>query len=111
MEDLNNPMNTNPVYGQVKCPHCGSTHIEFLTEYHRCIGMRVICIIFAALFVFFIVGYLFSMPTGENREFSIAAMIVSGFFVVAFTIAIWIKESKTHVQAVCRDCGNIWLLN
>lgn len=111
MENLNNPMNNNQVYEPVKCPHCGSTRIEFLTEYHRCIGLRVICIICAALFVFFFVGHLFSMPTGENREFSIAAMCIAGFFVVAFLIAVWITESKTHIQGICRDCGNIWLLN
>ena len=110
MENISDSKN-NSTYGQIRCPHCGSSYIEFVTEYHKCVAMRVLCIIFAVIFVFVFVSHLFSMPTGENREVSISLMCISGFFFAAFMIAIWIKESKTHVQGVCRDCGHIWLLN
>lgn len=105
-------MNTNPGYMQLACPRCGSLKIEFITEYHKCIIAKILAIlslIGAILFAF--IGYrnlILSADDGGMSTFFIIVFITAYFLIQCY---IFFAESKTHVQGVCRDCGNIWLLN
>ncbi len=121
----------------ITCPRCGSTSVEFITEYHKCIWLkffRNLCLITAiALFVLFLVLSLDNMKfdfativraVGDattdirkvyDRDGSVdiflyisAALVVVSF---AMQTVVYFAERRTHVQGICRDCGNIWRLN
>lgn len=112
MKDINDSMNKSPIYEAVKCPRCGSTHIEFITEYHKHIWLRLLVLILGAVCIIFAIRYSISFIRFENGNFDdLRVVIIVGVFYIIFQLAIWIGESKTHVQGICRDCGNIWLLN
>ena len=48
-------------------------------------------------------------PSKESLYLFILVVLLIGNFIL--DIIIYVTESKTHVQAICRDCGEIWLLN
>lgn len=104
-------MNNNQVYGPVKCPHCGSTHIEFVTEYHKCIWLRLLVAILVVIMSIFLVRYLIAEIGGADSSDEMQRLVIFAVLYVLFQLAVWITESKTHIQGICRDCGNIWLLN
>ena len=42
----------------VRCPRCGSLHIEFVTEYHKCVWLRLIASALIILIGIFAISYL-----------------------------------------------------
>lgn len=137
----------------IKCPHCGSRSLAFVTEYHKSIGLRVIELV---LTVWIFIALLSHIPNilynaliakikfpssaqteiiddsayassifdnnllypaqttsdiDEEIETSIIAIVIPVIFYYLVKLAIYGIESKTHVQAICKDCGNLWLLN
>ena len=144
-------MSTTPIF----CPHCRSLNIEFVTEYHQAIGLRILKKLI--IFGMFVVGFVFAInllpslfpdtdksntnqtenvfvleenipssefpqptayisqeadnptPSKESLYLFILVVLLIGNFIL--DIIIYVTESKTHVQAICRDCGEIWLLN
>lgn len=104
--------NTNPKYTAVVCPQCGSKNIEFVTEYHKCILARILSALF---FVMAIIAAYFEITdlisNFESNGVSTFTLILSVFAYFITQCYIVFVESKTHVQGVCRDCGNIWLIN
>lgn len=126
---------TQQLIKPITCPKCGNKELAFITEYHKCIWMRIINTIlapFIALFValtafkvltFDAAKYIASMtgpvPTNftPNAWFHSGALtpcIIAVLMIIAFIVLqifIFIKESKTHACAICSACGNIWNLN
>lgn len=102
---------------RIVCPKCNSVSIAFVTEYHKAIGWRVILFIVNALFVAIIISMLeHAFSEYENiwkgffKDFYPAFLIYAFIFFIC-KISISTIESHTHVQAICRDCGYLWLLN
>ncbi len=121
----------------ITCPRCGGTSVEFITEYHKCIWLkffRNLCLITAiAFFVLYLFLFLQGMTnifaavvkaieesTTSTRDpnkllgnYDIFLYISAALVVVSFAMqtVIYFAERRTHVQGICRDCGNIWRLN
>lgn len=104
-------LKTNPQYTPVTCPRCGSQRIEFITEYHRYIGIRALAGVAGIIFLIFLIRCIGSSFQVQINISDLAGAIVSAVFYGIFQLAVWLGESKTHVQGICRDCGNIWLLD
>ena len=142
-------MSNNPIF----CPNRRSLNVEFVTEYHHAIGLRILKKLL--IIGMFVAGFLFAInllpslfpdtdksntnqtknifvleedapssafpqptasisqesntPSKESLYFFILIVLLIGNFIL--DIIIYVTESKTHVQAICRDCGEIWLLN
>lgn len=103
---------TQPKFFPLHCPHCGSEHLVFVSEYHKFISFRIargfvsFAIIILALLT---IPNLFLEPdrTPIAAPFLIIAMIAWGFL----SLRILVGESKTHTKVICRDCGLIWLID
>lgn len=98
----------------IRCPYCKRReNIAFVTEYHK----ATICKIFSSLILIIIciiigdiVFAFFHSPT-NTKITSIMLCLALSFVLFWLKIIEHIIESKTHVQAICKDCGHIWLLN
>ncbi len=107
-------MKTNPQYKAIVCPNCGSKQIEFVTEYHKCIIARILSSLFLVICVIsavYVIKNSLIVVDDPGSGASTLWLILSLFAVFATQCYIIYNESKTHIQAVCRDCGNIWFLN
>lgn len=103
----------------IRCKHCKSTNLEFLPEYHKCIWLRFfrnILVIVLAIFLLPGLAAIFAgLFTGQEFDWQIIIKLATpllAYIIIAviLSLIIFFKESKTHVQAVCRDCGKIWIL-
>lgn len=96
------------------CPVCGNVHLAFVTEYHKAIFLRIIRLILTLFtLVLFCSDCYTALIKHEQSSFEslsvvLIILIIAITILSCFVIAI---ESKTHVQAICKDCGNLWLLN
>ena len=92
----------------VICPKCGSKEIAIITDYHKCIWMKVItnCVIVAI-----IISFTFELTKLNKGEFDYTIIVGLMIVYIALSIIIYFTESKTHAKAICRDCGHIWLLD
>ena len=111
-----------PFARPIVCPHCGGRSLEFVTEYHKAIGLRV----FACILLFWVfIASLYNIPNilyysliefakssaSTKIEESIIAIVVPIVFYILLKLAIYGIESHTHVKSICRDCGHIWLID
>lgn len=110
---MDNPeMKTNPNYMPITCPYCGSREIAFVTEYHKCIGARIFFILLTAATIFIAyMNFQDSLRGITPSEGLIALMFILAVFAIFLLIGVFVAESKTHVQAICKNCGTLWLLN
>lgn len=104
-------MNTNPRYMAIICPKCGSKEIAFVTEYHKCLGARISLAITATLFPLLCIFAIVLLGFYEARGIIALLGFLFGTGIITSIICIIVIESRTHVQAICRNCGNLWLLN
>lgn len=121
----------------ITCPRCGGTSIEFITEYHKCIWLKffrnLLLILAVASFALYLFLFLQNMTdiiaavvdtieesitnTRNSNEllgaYDIFLYISAALVVVSFAMqtVIYFAERRTHVQGICRSCGNIWRLN
>lgn len=103
------PLQTNPLV-PVSCPRCGNTTIAFVTEYHKSIFLRAIERILLAILFFVAISNFHYIFTTEYERFADSIL----FIFIAQTIISLLRffiESKTHVQAICKACSHLWLLN
>lgn len=91
----------------ITCPRCKSRELAFVTEYHKAIGTRLCFFFFLALSLFCL---LLSFQE-KGAEGAITFTVAFGLFAIAMYICVLMEESKTHVQGICKNCGNLWLLN
>ena len=116
IEPSASPAPTRKHLNVVVCPKCGSREVAFVTEYHKCIYLRIITLVLAVILIillrFVCQKSIFDFFTSGVVDGSGYFFLFSfGIVILGLIIAIWIAESKTHVQGICRDCGHIWLLN
>ena len=107
---------SHAVVRAVRCPNCGHSHLAFVTEYHKSVFGRLFARIFLAIVIFLLfdcgITYLGELLTESDPEVqNIGALLVFTLLYVCCTIVYNAIESKTHIQAICKDCGNHWLMN
>ena len=94
------------------CPICGYSDLSFVSEYHKNIKMRIFNYIVIFVLAFLSLGFLACVIeskkiSGELKSFFFC--FLSLFFVLK--VRILFDESRTHVLAVCKNCGTIWNIN
>ena len=101
----------------VRCPNCGHSHLAFVTEYHKSVFGRLFATIFLAITIFLLfdcgityLGEVLELKSDPEIE-NVGTMVVFALLYVCCTIVYNAIESKTHIQAICKDCGNHWLMN
>ena len=106
------PYTAHPVQ-LIQCPCCGRSELAFVTEYHK----ATICKIFSSLILTLIcivigeiVFSLFTSPA-DLKITSVLVCLALSFVLFILKMIGYIIESKTHVQAICKSCGHLWLLN
>ena len=94
----------------ITCPHCKSDRIEFVACYYKQIGARIAreLFIFASIICFAV--FLFSLRNEPNASALIVGAILL-FIALIVHLRILFFENGTHIKAICRDCGHIWLLD
>lgn len=90
------------------CPICGNYELSFVTDYHKSIWLKLVNnIILILLFITIIIN--FSKIISGEIDLTIIILLVSIYTLL--NIVIYLTESKTHVKAICRQCGHIWLID
>ena len=90
----------------ITCPICGRRELAFVTEWHKSWGLRIFSGILLFLYALMVVN------TFEEYGFKISMSFITGLIpYLLLRLAITCIESKTHVKAICKDCGHIWLLD
>lgn len=105
--------NTTTKRKALRCPVCGGIDLAFVTEYHKASGaamMAKICKGFSIVALVAAAWDLFQQNT-ENIDSYLLVAILFGIGNLIFDAIKRSTESKTHVQAICKDCGHLWLLN
>lgn len=97
-----------PIRRNLRCPHCHFDDLAFVTEYHKAYVWRFFESLCIPICIFIAIMHLSGQMVQST---AIPGMI---FFAILWFIFHSIRcyvESKTHVQAICRVCGELWLLN
>lgn len=104
----------------IKCTSCHSDHYDFVPEYHKCIWLRVIVKILQVIFwgslIIALLPTIATIFSGKQIDpnLLIQVLLTNGIFLgvgvlyAVLSLVIYITESKTHIVAVCRDCGKVW---
>ena len=105
----------------ISCPYCKSREIAFVTEYHKAIIWRIIATVIKLIITLIIVTSipdLFSdllayINSPYNRtpdykfDYNGILFLINGYVITK--IIIHIIEARTHVECICKDCGQVWL--
>ena len=96
----------------IKCPNCGNTELAYVPEYHKYLLLRIFRGIFliAAIILGSITIPQFAVEM-DGMPPTFAPMIITAVIAGVLSIIILIKESRTHIKAICQNCGNIWLID
>ena len=94
--------NFTPIF----CSRCGSLNLAFVTEYHKAIGLKIVCLLLSIAMI----GGIVASVIYKDSSILIIPVLLALVWLVC-QIAVYDAESKTHVQCICRDCGNVWLHN
>ena len=138
MSFINYPNKTQPPAKPITCPRCGSKEIAFVSEYHKAWGLRIIKFILIAIIIGLLIsmlpnllekistqaesyGVIDNIQSGSGTPSNIektnpinnkiAFLIISALGLFCVETTIQRTESKTHIQCICKDCGNHWLHN
>lgn len=108
----------NKEINPIICPKCLSNNLFFVTEYHKCVWLRLLInVLFVLLFLSIINDILFIQQNINNINIKNTLINISTISLLFLFLILIIKsiinyiESKTHIQAICKDCGHIWFLN
>ena len=96
--------NPKPTYHPIACPHCKSKNLAYVTEYHKCIGAYIL-----QMFFLLCVGLGIFEYFKRAAELGLGVAVICLIFMFVTQIYIFVNESRTHVQCVCKDCGHTWL--
>lgn len=113
---MENLPTSQPKIQPITCPHCGSRELAFITEYHKALFAKLLSAVFVAIiiFTFFVQDfeYIFIYSLTDTKyEFDGSKYIALGIALFFTKIGEYITESRTHIQVICKDCGNQWLFN
>lgn len=97
------PSDDNPRH-PIKCPHCKSRDIAFVTEYHKALGARILQMI---LWIVLIPLLFLSIEESDG----IPMLILTAITIALIQIYIISTEASTNVQCICKDCGKKWIHN
>ena len=97
------PPNAISMYA-IKCPHCKSREIAFVTEYHKALGARILQMI---LWIVLIPLLFLSIEESDG----IPMLILTAITIALIQIYIISTEASTNVQCICKDCGKKWIHN
>lgn len=110
-----------PLQKQLKpivCPKCGGRELAFVTEYHKCIGSRILMffdrialIVTGFMYLLYNIGDIFSLSNIRVSPEWLYALLVFAFIYLLLYVHILEAESRTHVKVICKHCGNNWLLS
>ena len=95
-----------PQRRNLRCPHCHFDDLAFVTEYHRARLLRFLEIVFLFISVAVLTVNIVDIKASYLEVLPVPAILWLFFYIIRCNV-----ESKTHVQAICRVCGEIWLLN
>ncbi len=101
---------TNPALAPITCPRCGSKELAFVTEYHKCVLVKFIANIILASIVLILVFNLSTLISQGVGQYITPVIILTALYICC-QIYILAVESRTHVKAICQNCGNLWLLD
>lgn len=94
------------------CPNCMSKNISFVAEYHKYLGLRIACYILFGILAALIYGHIWDFVKNQKSDpLHITASICCTILIIIFEIIIAAGEQRTHIKAICRDCGKIWLID
>lgn len=105
-------MNTNPQFHPITCPNCGSREIAYVTEYHKCVLLKIInsiIVVIAIIQLFKSISSFFENT--DDSTLNSFLLIILPVIYILIQIIIFFTESRTHVRAICKNCGNLWLLD
>lgn len=109
-ENQNENQAISPKIVPITCPVCGSKNLVFVTEYHKAFGLKIVEIILVAFFLaYFVIATIPELIRGSFAPDLI--IILLPILMISFRIMIVCIENRTHVKVICKDCGNIWLLD
>lgn len=121
-----------PIRRNLRCPHCHCDDLAFVTEYHKADFARFLRFLVRVALFFFISSFLAHIATvleqnitqaffalfganvaAEQIKFNFYLPFIIMLGLISFSLSCYIAytERRTHVQAICRVCGNLWLLN
>lgn len=105
------------------CPHCGNPEPVYVTEYHKEFRLRTLCSLLNMTMIILCLSFFSKTVTSLEEIFKVIVVLFSGSIPIEIMILLFLMitkmvlkgiityiESKTHVQAICRCCGNMWLL-
>ena len=97
----------------IRCESCTSTNLSFVSESHKCVIGRFIFAVIVAVVLYFAVTDLQNIfsPSGDDEAIPFATYALCATLLVVLHLVINYIESKTHIKAICRDCGRTWLLD
>jgi len=104
-------MNTNTNYKPITCPICGSKEIAFIPEFHKCILLRIIRTVLIIALITISIFYLPHIFANKTNQTLIIIEIVVLLVFLGIDALIKINEEKSHIKGICRNCGNIWLID
>lgn len=106
-----------PVVHTLRCPHCCGNNLAFITEYHKSVVGRLFATIFLAVTIFllidsatFYLAQVIKLKSNAELE-NVGTIFTCALLYVCTKTMYTATESKTHIQAICKDCGNHWLMN
>ena len=97
-----------PIRRNLRCPHCKSDDLAFVTEYHQANALRFFEMLCIAILIFTVIS---NLPDLSKINSMLSVLLLTSISWLIFHAARCFVESKTHVQAICRVCGELWLLN
>ena len=108
-------------YKPIFCAQCKSKNIAIITEYHKEHLLRTINIIIKYILLLFVIVSIPDIisdiiairnsPADRTPDLQVPyrLFVAIAIIYVILKLAINARESKTHIQCICKDCGKTWL--
>ena len=97
----------------ITCPVCGSRELAFVSEVEKSFIAKALCTPCLIIAVLFLGKIIIStaIPSIEVSESDIGLFLIAAVLYIGLNFFVYVTERKSHVCAICKDCGYIWTLN
>lgn len=97
----------------ITCPICGSRELAFVTEVEKSFIAKALCNPCLMLVMFFFIKIIMStvIPSIEVLEVDIGLFLIATVIYIGLNFFVYVTERKSHVCAICKNCGHIWTLD